>query len=186
MLYSITKKLPSHFFDFSPQAPTEKGTGPFESTLIFLAECAGWPELARDRSDRLQRNVTEVGEQDSFLAKKKHMSATSRADKFSHCLPRLTWVTWVTTLSQKVILPACATSNWDIDAWTGNPQKREQYRSFCLISFFPFLFQANCSLNFNFQLLEIPNSPNLSAACKMHYANEGCFMQRYDVHAQSL
>lgn len=89
MLYSVSKKFPSHFFDFSPQAPTERGTDPFESTRIFLAECSGQPELARDRSDRLQRNVTEVGEQDSFLAKKKHMSATPRADKFSHCLPRL-------------------------------------------------------------------------------------------------
>lgn len=93
MLYSVSKKFPSHFFDFSPQAPTERGTGPFESTRIFLAECSGQPELARDRSDRLQRNVTEVGEQDSFLAKKKHMSATPRADKFSHCLSRVIWVT---------------------------------------------------------------------------------------------
>lgn len=52
----------------------------------------------------MQRNVTEVGEQDSFLAKKKHMGATPGADKFSHCLPRLTWVTYMTTLSRKVTL----------------------------------------------------------------------------------
>lgn len=59
-------------------------------------------------------------------------------------------------------------------------------RSFCLIMFFPFPFQASHSLNFNFQLVKIQNSPNLSAACKMHYANEGVYMQRYYVHAQSL
>lgn len=89
MLYSVSKKFSSHSFDFSPQASTERGTDPLQSTLIFLAECAGQPEPARDRYDRLQRNVTEVGEQDSSLAKEKHMGATPRADKFSHCLPRL-------------------------------------------------------------------------------------------------
>lgn len=60
----------------------------------------------------MQRNVTEVGEQDSFLAKEKHTGATLRADKFSHCLPRAQ-VTWVTTLSWKVTLsvaPASGTS----------------------------------------------------------------------------
>lgn len=51
---------------------------------------------------------------------------------------------------------------------------------------FPFLFQASCSLNFNFQLVKIQISHNLSAACKMHYANEGGFMQRYYVHARGL
>lgn len=102
MLYSVSKKFPSHSFDFSPQAPTERGTDAFQSTLIFLAVCAGQPEPARDRCDRLQRNVTEVGEQDSSLAKAKHMGAIPRADRFSHCLPRLTWVNTLSLLTLSV------------------------------------------------------------------------------------
>lgn len=74
-----------------------------------------------------------------------------------------------------------------IDTRTGNLQRRDQQRrSFCLILFFPFLFQARHSLNFNFQLVKIQNSHNLSAACKMPYASEGVYMQRYYLQAQSL
>lgn len=50
----------------------------------------------------MQRNVTEVGEQDSFLAKAKHMGAIPRADKFGHCLPRLTWVNTLSLLTLSV------------------------------------------------------------------------------------
>lgn len=107
--------------------------------------------------------------------------------EFSHFLARA----WATSLAREVRLPVCSTAEapvtGDMDTQAGHLQRREQEkRSFCLILVFPFLFQASRSLNFNFQLVKIQNSPNLSAACKMHYANEGLYMQRYYVHTQSL
>lgn len=107
------------------------------------------------------------------------------------CLARA----WATTLGGKVrpsVQPTKAPAMRAISTWAGNLQRkivREEIILsdpvfFFFVFFFPFIFQASCSLNFNSQLVKIRNSPNLSAACKMHYANEGVYKQRYYVHAQ--
>lgn len=127
--------------------------------------------------------MTKAGEQDSLPAKEIHLGATLRVEEFSHCLPGA----WVTTLAHKVRPSACVAAKAETGGMTGEFAEKRAGEQIVLSDLvFPSSLSSNCSLNFNFQLVKIQNSLNLSAACKRHYATEGGYMQRYYVHAQSL